>query len=305
MVPAVLLSNTKPLLNLCGGCSDEMFVYLVDGSRMFAINDNNLVVRDHVTNNQLNMYIDLVDVLSRNICVAEMLSSRIYLQDLTVSDKAQRDLVVHPDFEDEQPVGIDRLVITENNLIAGYDRNNKNIKILTFDGQLLDSVELNGYYVNMSRWQSNTLVITTYDNLKLLTLKVEFPLSLITYQTINEYKCIAPLSDNLLVCSRWRDGRTLYVVDIDERHSTVKEVKQIDIIETLLTRDRHGDCNYIFDIGDIAVTANDIIIVYNDRFIIFFNRNGHCLHSVRHYMEYIKDYNNMTIDDSYLYIYGW
>uniref|UniRef100_A0A0L8H0J7 Uncharacterized protein n=1 Tax=Octopus bimaculoides TaxID=37653 RepID=A0A0L8H0J7_OCTBM len=55
---------------------------------MFAINDHNLLVNDLVTNNQLNIYIDLVDVFSRNISLSEMLSS-LYLQDLTVSDKGR------------------------------------------------------------------------------------------------------------------------------------------------------------------------------------------------------------------------
>ncbi|CAI9743004.1 Hypothetical predicted protein [Octopus vulgaris] len=89
MVPSVLMSQVKHPLSLQGGSIDQTFVYLIDGSRMFAINDQNLLVNDLVTNNQLNYYIDLVDVFSRNISVSEMLSSTLYLQDLTVSDKAR------------------------------------------------------------------------------------------------------------------------------------------------------------------------------------------------------------------------
>ncbi|CAI9742838.1 Hypothetical predicted protein [Octopus vulgaris] len=40
------------------------------------------------------------------------------------------------------------------------------------------------------------------------------------------------------------------------------------------------------------------------RFIIFFNSGGQYLHSVRHYMEYYFGDDRMTIDDSFLYIYG-
>ncbi|CAJ1099411.1 Hypothetical predicted protein [Octopus vulgaris] len=256
MVPSFLLSKVKAPPNLSGGCLDKMFVYLTENGRMFAINELDLVMIDHVTNNEVNMYIDLVDVLSRNICVSEMLSSTLYLQDLTVSDKARHD-VVPPGFPDKQPVAIYFLVITENNLIAGYDINNNNFKILTFDCQHLDSIKLIvGYYIKICRWQSNTLVITTGDNEnQLLALKVEFPLSLLVYQTRYKYKCIASLSNNQLVCSRWEDECSLYVVDIDETHSTVNEVEHIDIPETLITRNTAGDINDL--IRDITVTVND------------------------------------------------
>ncbi|XP_036371117.1 uncharacterized protein LOC118768539 [Octopus sinensis] len=302
MVPSVLMSQVKRPLNLCGGSIDKIFVYLIDRSRMFAINNHNLLVNDLVTNNQLNYYIDLVDVFSRNISVSEMLSSTLYLQDLTVSDKA-RHVVVPSGFGDQKPVYIRRLCVIENNLIASYDWNNKNIKIFTFDGQLVDSIKLNVFPINMCRWQRNTLVITTYGaKSQLLTLKVGFPLSSVTYLTRNEYKCIASLSNNQLLCSKYRDKCNLYVIVIDEKHSTVNIIKQIGIPETL-TKDRRGLINYICN---IIVTANGVIIVSNRRFIIFFNSGGQYLHSVRHYMAYddIK-YNNMTIDDSYLYIYGW
>ncbi|CAI9742702.1 Hypothetical predicted protein [Octopus vulgaris] len=89
MVPSVLMSQVKRPLSLQGGSIDQTSVYLIDRSRMFAINDQNLLVNDLVTNNQLNYYIDLVDVFSRHISLSEMLSSTLYLQDLTVSDKAR------------------------------------------------------------------------------------------------------------------------------------------------------------------------------------------------------------------------
>uniref|UniRef100_A0A0L8H207 Uncharacterized protein n=1 Tax=Octopus bimaculoides TaxID=37653 RepID=A0A0L8H207_OCTBM len=299
MVPSVLMSQVKRPLNLYGGSIDQMFVYLIENSRMFAINDHNLLVNDLVTNNQLNYYIDLVDVFSRNISVSEMLSSSLYLQDLTVSDKARR-VVVPPDLADNQSVSICCSVITENNLIAGYDINNKNIKILTFDGQFLDSVKLNGNDVKMCRWQSNTLVITTDDDKhELLTLKVEFPLLLVNYQTRNKYQCVACLSDNLLVCSTCSDKLSLYITSIDEMHSAVNVLQQINIPEALT---QETNVNYIYYICDIIVTANDVIIVNNKRFIIFFNSDGQYLHSVRHYMQHTSYYNRMTSDDSFLYI---
>eukprot|EP00106_Octopus_bimaculoides_P015738 XP_014783180.1 PREDICTED: uncharacterized protein LOC106878473 [Octopus bimaculoides] len=308
MVPSVLMSHVKHPHNLYGGSIDQTFVYLIDNSRMFAINDHNLLVNDLVTNNQFNYYIDLVDVFSRNISVSEMLSSALYLQDLTVSDKA-RPIPFPQHLGDERPVEIDHLVISENNLIAGWDKENGKIKIFTLDGQLLDSIKLNVYhYIKMYRWQSNTLVITNWDysgnKYQLLTLKVEFPLSLVIYQTRNKYDCMAPLSNNQLVCNKWGDGWSLYFADIDEIHSSVKEIKQIDIPEPLITRDRDGNY-YHNDIKDIKVTAEDVIIVLNERFIIFFNSDGHYLHSVRHYMEYFDfSGDKMTIDDSFLYIYG-
>ncbi|CAI9743082.1 Hypothetical predicted protein [Octopus vulgaris] len=303
MVPSVLMPQVTRPPNLYGGSVDQMFVYLIDNSRMFAINDHNLLVNDLVTNNQLNYYIDLVDVFSRNISVSEMLSSTLYLQDLTVSDKA-RHVVVPPGFGDKYPVYIICFVVIENNLIAGYDNNNKNIKILTFDGQLLDSIRLNVDSINMCRWQSNTLVITTGDNKsQLLTLKVEFPLSLVTYQTRDRYKYVTSLSNNWLVCNKWEDERTLYVFHIDEAHSAVDIRREIYIPEKLLTRYKHGD-NYINYICDITVTDEDVIIVNNDTFIIFLNRDGQYLHSIRHYMGYNSDYDNITIDDSYLFVHG-
>uniref|UniRef100_A0A0L8HQM5 Uncharacterized protein n=1 Tax=Octopus bimaculoides TaxID=37653 RepID=A0A0L8HQM5_OCTBM len=233
--------------------------------------------------------------------------SHPYVQDLTVSDKARH---IHLDdiplrFGDKQSVEINSLVITGNNLIVGYDKKNKNLIIVTFDGKILDSIKLNVVYrINMCRWQSNTIAITTGDyNNQLLTLKVEFPLSLVIYQTEKEYYRIASFSNNQMLCSGRRDVCSLYVVEIDEIHLTVNEIKQIDIPETLLTRDEyHG--RYDDDMLDIAVTTHDMIIVGNERFIIFFNSDGQYLHSVRHYMGYFGDKNKMTIDDSYLYIYG-
>ncbi|CAI9742783.1 Hypothetical predicted protein [Octopus vulgaris] len=160
MVPSVLMSQVKRPLSLQGGSIDQTFVYLIDRSRMFAINDQNLLVNDLVTNNQLNYYIDLVDVFSRHISLSEMLSSTLYLQDLTVSDKA-RHIPLPKHLGDKEPAEINRLVLTENNLIAGWDEENGNIKIFTLDGHLLDSIKVNVYYnIKMCRWQSNTLVIT-------------------------------------------------------------------------------------------------------------------------------------------------
>ncbi|CAI9742766.1 Hypothetical predicted protein [Octopus vulgaris] len=307
MVPSVLMSQVKRPLSLQGGSIDQTSVYLIDRSCMFAINDQNLLVNDLVTNNQFNYYIDLVDVFSRNISLSEMLSSTLYLQDLTVSDKA-RCIPLPKHLGDERPTGINRLVLTENNLIAGWDKDNGNIKIFTLDGHLMDSIKVNvNYNIKMCRWQSNTLVITTgdrydYNKHQLLTLKVEFPLSLVIYQTRNNYKCVASLSNNQLVFSERGDVRHLHFVDIDEIHSSVKEIKKIDIPEPLILRTEDGD--YSDGIQDIKVTDEDVIIVFNFRFIIFFNSGGQYLHSVRHYMEdYFVD-DRMTIDDSFLYIYG-
>ncbi|XP_036355930.1 uncharacterized protein LOC118761868 [Octopus sinensis] len=58
--------------------------------------------------------------------------------------------------------------------------------------------------------------------------------------------------------------------------------------------------------GHGGLTDEDVIIVFNRRFIIFFNSGGQYLHSVRHYMKnYFADvYDRMTIDDSFLYIHG-
>uniref|UniRef100_A0A0L8H2Q7 Uncharacterized protein n=1 Tax=Octopus bimaculoides TaxID=37653 RepID=A0A0L8H2Q7_OCTBM len=310
MTPSVLMSQVKHLPNLYGGSMDQTFVYLIDSSHMFAINDHNLLVNDLVTNNQLNYYIDLVDVFSRNISVSEMLSSSLYLQDLTVSDKG-RHIPLSQHLGDKGPVEINRLVITENNLIAGWDEGNRNIKIFTLDGHFLDSIKLNLYkYIKMCRWQSNTLVITNWNDsdndYQMLTLKVEFPLSLVICQTRNEYQCVASLSNNQLVCSKLgrRDGCHLYFVDIDETHSNVKEIKQMDIPKTLLFRNEDLRI-YVNDICEINVIADDVIIVYNLRFIIFFNSDGQYLHSVRHYMKVdgIID-DRMTTADSYFYING-
>ncbi|CAI9742870.1 Hypothetical predicted protein [Octopus vulgaris] len=308
MVPSVLMSQVKRPLSLQGGSIDQTFVYLIDRSRMFAINNQNLLVNDLITNNQLNYYIDLVDVFSRHISLSEMLSSTLYLQDLTVSDKA-RHIPLPKHLGDEEPAKIRALVLTENNLIAGYDWENGNIKIFTLDGQLLDSIKVNVYYgIKMCRWQSNTLVITNWDDEdddnkhQLLTLKVEFPLSLVIYKTRNNYYCVASLSNNQLVFSEWRDGRHLHFVDIEEIHSSVKEIKKIDIPEPLI--DRREDGKYSDEIQDIKVTDEDVIIVFNRRFIIFFNSGGQYLHSVRHYMQYYSGDDRMTIDDSFLYIYG-
>ncbi|XP_036370931.1 uncharacterized protein LOC118768466 [Octopus sinensis] len=346
MVPSVLLSHMKPSLDIFGGCIDKLFVYLIDNSRMFAMTDHNLVVRDHITNKLVNMYADLVDVFSRNICVGEMLSSTLYLEDLTVSEEARHIDVVPPGLRNREPMRIDNSIITENNLIAVYDSNNKNIMIFTFDGQLLDSVKLNvSYLIDMCQWQSNTLAIMTggsdddvddddndddsgddNDNdddsgedddndgedddndddaveHQLLTLKVEFPLSFVNYQTSSKYCCIASLSNNQLVCSKWRDECNLYVVDIDEIHLTVNENKQIDIPE-ILTRYSHGGSNYINEIYNVVINANDAIIVHNKRFIIFFNSDGQYLHSVRTYRDYFGFYN-VTLDDGFLFIHGW
>ncbi|CAI9742858.1 Hypothetical predicted protein [Octopus vulgaris] len=144
MVPSVLMSQVKHPLSLQGGSIDQTSVYLIDRSRMFAINDQNLLVNDLVTNNQLNYYIDLVDVFSRHISLSEMLSSTLYLQDLTVSDKA-RHIPLPKHLGDKGPVRINHLVLTENNLIAGWDWENGNIKIFTLDGHVLDSIK-NGEY---------------------------------------------------------------------------------------------------------------------------------------------------------------
>ncbi|CAI9742868.1 XP_014783180.1PREDICTED: uncharacterized protein LOC106878473 [Octopus vulgaris] len=306
MVPSVLMSQVKHPLSLQGGSIDQTSVYLIDRSRMFAINDQNLSVNDLVTNNQLNYYIDLVDVFSRHISLSEMLSSTLYLQDLTVSDKARR-IPLPKHLGDKGPVRINHLVLTENNLIAGWDWENGNIKIFTLDGHVLDSIKVNIYkYIKMCRWQSNTLVITNRDlsnKPQLLTLKVQFPLSLVIYQTRNNYNCVASLSNNRLVFSKWGDVRQLYFVDIDEIHSSVKEIKKIDIPEPLIRRREDG--NYSDEIQDIKVTDEDVIIVFNGRFIIFFNSGGQYLHSVRHYMvDYLGSDDRMTIDDSFLYIYG-
>ncbi|CAI9742387.1 Hypothetical predicted protein [Octopus vulgaris] len=226
------------------------------------------------------------------------------VEDLTVSDKA-RHIPLPKHLGDKKPVEINRLVITENNLIAGCDRENGNIKIFTLDGHLLDSIKVNVYFnIKMCRWQSNTLIITNWARYKpqLLTLKVEFPLSLVIYQTSNNYDCVASLSNNQLVLSELRDGRHLHFVDIDEIHSSVEEIKKIDIPEPLIERFEDGD--YFDKILDIKVTDEDVIIVLNRRFVIFFNSGGQYLHSVRHYMEYSGDDDRMTIDDSFLYIYG-
>ncbi|XP_036355915.1 uncharacterized protein LOC118761855 [Octopus sinensis] len=101
------------------------------------------------------------------------------------------------------------------------------------------------------------------------------------------------------------DGRHLHFVDIDEIHSSVKEIKKINIPELLMERNEDG--NYSDGILEIKVTDGDVIIVLNTRFIIFFNRGGQYLHSVRHYMEDLGgDDDTMTIDDSFLYIQcGW
>ncbi|CAI9743080.1 Hypothetical predicted protein [Octopus vulgaris] len=307
MVPSVLMSQVKRPLSLQGGSIDQTSVYLIDRSRMFAINDHNLVVNDLVTNNQLNYYIDLVDVFPRNISVSEMLSSTLYLQDLTVSDKA-RHIPLPKHLGDKEPVVINHMLITENNLIAGWDMENGNIKIFTFDGHLLDSIKVNVYeHIKMCRWQSNTLVIINLDcfyaESELLTLKVEFPLSLVIYQTRRKYHCVASLSNNQLVCSNLGDACHLYFVDIDEIHSSVKEIKQIKIPEPLILRREDGD--YSDEIKHIKVTDEDVIIVLNERFIIFFNSDGQYLHPIRHYIDF--DYfvdNKMTTDDSFLYIYG-
>ncbi|CAI9743143.1 Hypothetical predicted protein [Octopus vulgaris] len=224
--------------------------------------------------------------------------------DLTVSDKA-RHIHLPQHLGDKLRVKIDRLVVTENNLIAGYDRKNENVKLFTFDGQLMDSIKLNVSPINMCRWQSNTLVITTEDDkYRLLTLKVEFPLSLVNYQTRDKYKHITSFSDNLLLCSWDGDERTLYVIDIDEIHSTVNIMKQIDIPETLLTRG--GEViDYVEGICNITVTANDDIVVSNDNFINFLSSDGQYLYSVRHYKEYNSNIKPMTIDDCYMYINAW
>ncbi|CAI9742832.1 Hypothetical predicted protein [Octopus vulgaris] len=105
MVPSVLMSQVKRPLSLQGGSIDQTSVYLIDRSRMFAINDQNLLVNDLVTNNQLNYYIDLVDVFSRHISLSEMLSSTLYLQDLTVSDKA-RHIPLPKHLGDKEPARI-------------------------------------------------------------------------------------------------------------------------------------------------------------------------------------------------------
>ncbi|XP_036371110.1 uncharacterized protein LOC118768538 isoform X2 [Octopus sinensis] len=227
---------------------------------------HNLLVNDLVTNNHLNYYIDLVDVFSRHISLSEMLSSTLYLQDLKVSDKA-RHIPLPKHLGDKEPVWIERLVITENNLIAGCDRKNGNIKIFTLDGHLLDLIKVNVYdNTKMCRWQSNTLVITNGDykdpnKHQLLTLKVEYPLSLLIYQTRNNYDCIASLSNNQLVLSEWRDVRHLYFVEIDEIRSSVKETNKIDIPEPLIERNEDG--KYYDRIQDIKVTDEDVIIVLN------------------------------------------
>ncbi|XP_014768683.1 uncharacterized protein LOC106868082 [Octopus bimaculoides] len=312
MVPSVLMSQVKRPLNLYGGSIDKISVYLIDNSRMFAINDHNLVVNDLVTNNQLNIYIDLVDVFSRNICASEMLSSMSYLQDLTVSDKV-RNIHIPQCLEEDGFPNTKCWALIENNLIVEYDSNTLNIRLFTFDGQLQDSIKFNvGHFINICRWQSNTLVITARssgDNnkYKILTLKLEFPMSFVIYQTENKYECIASLSNNQLVCSRRDDECSFYVIDIDEIHSTVNEIKKIDIPETLLLRKwQYDDRNYIKNIFDITVTARDIIITCNERFLIFFNSDGQYLLSSRHYMKYFRFSNRMmTTDDNYLLINGW
>ncbi|CAI9741702.1 Hypothetical predicted protein [Octopus vulgaris] len=299
MIPRDFLSGVKHSLNFSGGCIDKMFVYLIGNNRMLAINDHNLVGRDHIMNNQLILYIDLLDVFSRNICVGEMWSSTLYVQDMTVSDKA-RHVIVPPGFGDEKLVRIDCLVITENNLIAVYDSENGNIKILTFDGQLLDFIKLGVSSefksdINMCRWQSNTLIITT--KFQLLTLKVEFPLSLTIYQTENVYEFIASLSNNQLACRRRGEAGTLYVIEIDEEFLTVNTIKILDAGMILLE-------GHIDSVHDIITDANDVIIVNNNRYFVFFNTDGEHLHSVRHYMDYSSISNTMTTDNCYLYVHG-
>ncbi|XP_052832549.1 uncharacterized protein LOC128250759 [Octopus bimaculoides] len=293
MIPSVLLSQVKPPPNLFGGCIDNMFVYLIDNSRMFAINDHNLVVTDHVANKQLNMHIDLVDVFSRNICVSEMFSSTVHVEDLTVSDKPHYFVVPRCSRDKKQPMCKD-LVITENNLIAIFDSSNANIKILTFDGHLVDSIKTNVIPRHMCRWHSNTLVITTQKH-QLLTLKVNFPLILTSYRTKINYEYIASFSDNQLVCNRNNDKNTLFIIGIDEMSSTVNITKKINI--TKIVKNSH------YNITDIAVTVNDDIIVNIGPLVIFFNRNGECFCSFSQYFD--TQYDCMGIDDTYLYLYGF
>ncbi|XP_052833620.1 uncharacterized protein LOC128251161 [Octopus bimaculoides] len=287
-----LHSCFKAQHSLYGGCIDKKFIYLIDESRMFAINDHDLVVKDYVTNNQLNMSLDLLDVFSRKICVSEMLTSALYIEDLTVSDKAQ-EFLIPLCLGDKKPVAAECSVITENNLIAVYDRNNNSIKLVTFDGQLLDSIHLDVLLHHMCRWKSNTLVITTDTN-QLLTLKTDFPLSFSTYQTEKCYNCIASLSDNLFVCDHGIERfekYTLSVIHINERQSAIQIEKEID-----LTGIKSSS-----DFSHITVIANDIIVVCGDAFTYFLNSDGERLHSFNH----LFPYNCMTNDGIYVYIPMW
>ncbi|CAI9741701.1 XP_036370432.1uncharacterized protein LOC118768318 isoform X1 [Octopus vulgaris] len=283
MIPRDFLSGVKHSLNFSGGCIDKMFVYLIGNNRVLAINDHNLVGRDHIMNNQLILYIDLQDVFSRNICVGEMWSSTLYVQDMTVSDKA-RHVIVPPGFGDEKLVRIDCLVITENNLIAVYDSENRNIKILTFDGQLLDFIKLEistkfKSNINMCRWQSNTLIITTGDNdnkYQLLTLKVEFPLSLTIYQTENEYEFIASLSNNQLACHRRGEADKCPIqvkdIDISDEGKTIVCEKANNGIVKIFDRDGqmlcHKDVRSL--VGGVCFTdEKDIMVTIPKRQEIF------------------------------------
>ncbi|CAI9728090.1 Hypothetical predicted protein [Octopus vulgaris] len=308
----LLPTNFKPQCFLHGGCIDKTCVYLIDESRLFALSNHNLEMKDPLTRNQLNMFIDHVDVFSRNICVTEMLSSKLYLQDLSVSDKS-RECLVPQCLGDEKTVNVLCSVITENNLIAICDQNNKNIKVLTFDGKLLDSIKLDVLPIRMCRWRPNTLAMTVTAN-QLLSLAVEFPLSFTTYEVERKYKCIASFSDNQLVCSirqriqtnkgptritmgtNFSDDKTkVPALHIIELLPTIRVIKEIDL-------ERNEVNNGLYD---IAVNADDVIIVYAagfrliKKFIIFMNRNGERLHTFCPLVSMSS--GCLTIDDAYVY----
>ncbi|GAB1611330.1 hypothetical protein Ahia01_001420400 [Argonauta hians] len=299
MSPSVVKTGSNRRL-YCG-TFDKMSVYFADENNLVSINnDDKTVIHNHVSYCECGFYMDLVSLFNRNVCVAEMLSSKLCLEDLTVSDRGRE--MVHPKCStDRNTVKITCLVITENNLIVTYDRDNKSIKVFTFDGQLVSSVTVDCHIDRMCRWRLNTLVCTTGDYNKrkpeLLVFEVESPWSIVRYKTPRCYKYISCLSNNQLVCVEYRGINKFYVVSVDDNNSnTLSEERQIEIPEMLsspLTKHYYYDDD-TNDITAIAVSVDNIIIVSNLSFIIFFDNSGRCLHFLPHYMT-SRYYGNLAI----------
>ncbi|GAB1597371.1 hypothetical protein Ahia01_000013500 [Argonauta hians] len=299
MSPSVVKTGSNRRL-YCG-TFDKMSVYFADENNLVSLNnDDKTVIHNHVSYCECGFYMDLVSLFNRNVCVAEMLSSKLCLEDLTVSDRGRE--MVHPKCPtDGRTVDITCLVITENNLIVTYDRDNKSIKVFTFDGQLVSSVTVDCHIDRMCRWMLNTLVCTTEDYNKrkhsfifkpeLLVFEVESPWSIVRYKTPRCYKYISCLSNNQLVCVEDGGINKFYVVSVDDNNSnTLSEERQIEIPEMLsppLPKPYYYDdiTNDITnDITAIAVSVDNNIIVSNMSFIIFFDNSGRCLHFLPHYM---------------------
>ncbi|CAI9717522.1 Hypothetical predicted protein [Octopus vulgaris] len=247
-------------------CSDKTAIYLIDDSQMLSFNEETLMVCDYVSCQQLKSFIDQLDIFSCTAVVTDTLSSVVHRHDISMTLNKHVYQVPHT-YKDTKRIIISALLITDNNLIVICDKNNCSIKILTFKGELIDTLDLNSSPTGICRCLSNSFAISTNTD-KLLTVQVQFPLTYVSFKTCKNYRCIASFSDGRLVCS-WTDNGSCGLSIVDLKSSVFME-KHINGWNEIRRKTIH----------DMTVTPNDEIVVHcydeDDTFseVIFLNIHG-------------------------------